>query len=454
MPETATLEKDKADDKPADMKDFQPLDNTLLDSLGLSDDQIAENEAKKEQEKQQEEAKDQEVVETPSEDIKSDDDDFTVPEKDNLGLDDPLEVKIDKDKEPEKEPKDTEDQDVIDKKDRNSSFRLQVAEATKRAKSATEQAERLNSENEELKAQRTVLEKSLEEARTKLSFKDPSQHPEVQALVKPWDDELNAKSQEIAINGGDGVKLKIHAEKWVRQLRDLGDPSSEGFDQRRDEFVAEISDAYPDDHKEIITMLSKGSSTLSEAESLMEKIRVNGSEYEATEALKAFDRLRKGYSDIEKSFFNPSDDLRESDPFHSRVILADIIAGDEAAKERSERVKKFVRQAVLPLPPVGNEELRGMDDESATNYLHERMVQKQGVENKLKDMMPEAIMSMMVLPSIWKLAMDASSENEEIRKANPKLTGDLEEDEESSKEKEETPEDIKDFEPGASKLKF
>lgn len=447
MPKTKEAPKKEAVEK-TDIKKFKPMQNMLLGEVDLSEEQIA---SKRESEKQEvEESKKAEA----KPDAKDNKEDFSIPLDDGKSpLDDDLlldaiagdEVKpVDDGKELTGEEK------IKVKKEENSGIRSQIEEANKKLKLAITNSEAAKIENESLKQKLRDMEQNLQRS---ITTKDPSQHPDVISLVKPWDDELNSFVQEISLSGGDGSKLKAMTPQLIQNFQQLGEVGSPGYEERKDELMSSIDESFPDDRREVIRILSKGANVMSEAANLMDRIRNNSSEMDKSESLEAYEKMAGDFSELEKHFFNPSDEMRQNDPYKQRVIHRGYIDTSEAAKVRSIQTKDHLRYVFLPLKPLEEGEIRGMSNEEAAQYQQDRMQNHRQAQLKVRDMATEAFFSHALLPQIQKRLDEALSELQDFRDSSPRLKDGTTEEGGEKREGEEIS-DIKDFDPGRPNLKF
>jgi len=416
---------EKTDDgKPADMKEFT-TSNSKMDELSMSPEQIQAREhadaaekirAEKEGEQKANDLLDKGDDEPKKKEAPKEEDDFDLP-KDDFGLESPLDMG--KKDEPEKKVEPKVDDSTPEKKEQNAAFRQQIQDANDRAKDSEAKLASALAEVEAYKTKLAEAGTQVKEFQDKLSFQDPSEHPEVQTLLAPWDRDLDALAQQISLNGGQGAKLKSEAKELIREFKALGDSESAGFEDRRDALISKIDESYPGDRKEIIAMMSKGASVFGEAENMMRDIKDNGGKYEQAEARKFYDIVYGDYREAEKHFFNPSQELRDADPANARVIMAEAAEKSETVKERIDEIKKMARYGLNPLPPVDETELRGMDDQAAANYLEQRRVQHNAVGKMIRETYAESRMALTLLPVfVGKLAKAEAIIND-MKKATP-----------------------------------
>ena len=411
------------DGKPADIKEFVPT-NKGMDDMNFTPAQIEAREhadaADKIRVENEAADKAKDLLDDgkpPVEPKKTDEDDFNLPPNDGFGLDDPLKMGKDEDPPAKVEPKKPEE--VGDKKEQNAAFRQQIESANDRAKESDGKLASALAQIEDYKTQITESQTKTKEIQDKLSFQDPSEHPKVQELLAPWDRDLDALSQQISLNGGQGAKLKVEAKELIQQFKGLGDQMSEGFEERRDALIGKIDENYPGDRKEIIAMMSKGASVFGEAENMMRDIRDNGGKFQAEEARSFYNTICDEYKDVEKHFFNPSQELRDSDPANARVIMADIAENNPAVKDRMDTIKKFSRFGLNPLPPVDDTELRGMDDEAAAKYLEDRRVQHNTIGRTIRETYAESRMALTLVPVLAEKISKYEKIIEDMKKATP-----------------------------------
>jgi len=428
-----------------DIKKFTPKRNDSLADIELSDAQIQEKNALKKSAEEGEALKKaaaENVQESaPQKPVDRHEEDFQTPDA-GFNLETPL--SLEDEILPSEKPAAREDEITV-KKEENSGIRSQIEEANKRAKTATQQVESIQLANENLQKELEQLKSGYNEAQKKLTFKDPSQHPDVKALVKPWDDELNALAKEMSLSGSDGARLKADASMLVQQFQKLGEVGSQGYDERKQDLMDYIDDSFPDDRREVIRILNRGAVVMDDAEGLMQSITENGSAYEQGQALEIYEAMSKDYTELEKGFFNPTEEMRTSSPYLPSVIHADYITSNDGIRDHSVQTKNFVRRAFLPLPPLSRNETRGMSDQEVAKYNQERTAKHRADQLKIRDMAAPAFMSHALLPIVQNQLDKALFQLKEIRDANPKpkAESDL-----GGGDKEEQVTNIKDFDPG------
>ena len=400
-----------------DIKTFTPKRNDSLADIELSDAQVEEKKSLKKAAEEGEILKKEAEEKSTAKPVDKHEDDFVTPDARSFNLDEPL--SLEDGILPSEKPSPRVD-DISAKKEENSGIRSQIEEANKRAKAATEHAESLKLANENLLKEVEQARSGLTEAHKKLTFQDPSKHPDVQKLVKPWDDDLNALAKEMSLSGSDGARLKADASMLVQQFQQLGESGSQGYDERKEELMDQIETAFPDDRREVIRILNRGASIMDNAEALMQSISQNGSEYEQGQALEIYEAMNKDYSELEKGFFNPTEEMKTSSPYLPVVIHSDYIQSDESLRERSLQTKNYIRRAFLPLPPLSRNETRGMSDQEVATYNQERTAKHRADQLKIRDMAAPAFFSHALLPLVQNQLDKALLQLKEIRDANPK----------------------------------
>lgn len=420
-PATKTIEAPKqGDEESNDIGDFAPEKNSLLDDVGMTEHQLSE---KMKSSKKPESEPEPVAGKKPKKDELSSEDDFVVPgDESDFDIDDPLDIDLGPDKraKPDEKPEEKPEERVIHKKGENLNLRDAVKEANERAQQATGLAERLRGERDALKAKLEDAQNGYNDIQNRLSFRNPVEHPDVRNIVAPWDRELNIMAEEMNLSGENGTQLKTMAPTLVRMMQSLGDPSSQGYSDRKEEIIEAIGDNFPEDKKDVIKLISKGARTLEEANAKIEELKSIGSDYETNQANENYNNISKAWDDLDKTFFKPSPDLIANDPMNPKVILHNLIDIDPQVKAKSEQIRKFVRYASLPLPPVDKREVSGMDDDAAANYLQSRTRHHSVAQQRFQQMATEALLSHACLPSIYKSLMDAKEENSNIKMTTPK----------------------------------
>lgn len=331
-----------------------------------------------------------------------------------------------------------------DKKQKSNNLRDSLVIANERVKAYEQDNDILQKKVEE-------LEEAQAQSRRANTQVDPSTHPDVRALITPWNDEMESMSKQMTLTGSDGAKLKQHAQQLVERYRDLGDPETEGFADRRDELINTIEENFPNDKKEVVGIIAKGAQTLSKVQGKIAEIQENGEVVRSEAEFEQFKEVKANYAAIEETFFNPSDDLKEAEPYSPKVVLARHIDSSPEVAQRADSVKTFLRKALLPLPPIKASDVEGMSPQEKSNYAQNRLKNDQAVKHQFHAMVGDAFLALGMISGMDETATKMRSENQDYRKATPRLGAGEAGDED---DREEGEIDVKDFNPGPSKLNF
>lgn len=279
---------------------------------------------------------------------------------------------------------------------------------------------RLQQQEETAKAE---AEKAQDLSR-QVGHQDPVSHPDVVAITQPWQEELQTFSRDLSLDGGDGNRLMEVAAPLVKQYANLGQPGSDGFEQRRDEFNSAIDNNFgQDQRRDIIALVRKGHEAMHRAEQKIQEISENADAYYYTQTKDRYDGILSEFREIEKGYFSPSPELKETDPYHPTVILSQMSDQSEALKGRLGQITKFLRDALLPLPPLNPKELESMDSEAAGRFMQKQATDHAAKVAKLQRMAGPAMGSMVVVSTLWKQNQELRGQLELLRGEKPVPSG-------------------------------
>lgn len=446
---------------PADIKEFKVQKNSGLKSALLSEPELA---AKKEadatkaaEDATAKAAADAAVIKAANEDppVKKDGDHTLPNDDDPFEMDDPMVTAIpeetDGDPPPVSPPVKDGDDDLKKKKEGNSGLRDEVRAANSRI---DEQKGRFEGEITGLNDEITDLKRQLHESSNRLAYRNPDEHPDVQAITGPWDEDLNTTAKEMTLTGSDGERLKSLIPELVRNFNSL-DESASDYNDRKDQIIDMVAENFPDDRKDVIKLISRGSDALTKANAKINEVRQNGRDFEVGQANANHEEIMTQFNALEKTHFNPSDELRQADPLNPKVLLRDLIDSDDRIKQKSEKIKNFVRFAMTPLALPKEAELQGMDEDQANHLMQRRTGEHLAAKRRLGKMMVEALMSHAMFPV---LSRDLAHANEALSgfKSNRPAPGSNDDDDrEMSKDTPPTGDgDIKKFKPERANLRF
>lgn len=239
---------------------------------------------------------------------------------------------------------------------------------------------------------------------------NPMAHPDVRKLTEPW----NAKVPQLATQLRESG-LKTHQlDKWlgdrVHQYLNAGDPESDEFVEKmeslRDEvdsFTSNIrrdSDRHSAQEK-LMTMIRDGASVGRQVRTAVQEMQANAPLFHYREQLAVYENESKEYENIERDFFNPSEDIRMNDPLNQKVILRAMIEGSEEVKKAAENAKLFSKMASLPARPINPAELEQIEPEKRQEVILRHLGRYNEVKKRAVKLIPEALVAYAVLPALW-----------------------------------------------------
>lgn len=430
--------KDKAK---KDMEGFKPS-NDALDDFMMGDFELqakrkaAENETEKEPDKEQQESESEEnkLYESVDDDAESIDD-ITKPVE--------PEVMDEVEKGDDKEV-------ILDKKKENSGIRAQLEKANKRAEDTAFEVKRIEAEKAELEKKVLEYEARIADAEDASTRKDVSRHPEIRSMVDAWDRELSSLAQEISLSGGKGEKLRAEASELIQEYARLGSPSSEGYEERRQSFADRIDEDYHEDKRDVIGIIRRGSEALAGIHWKMEDLRKNADTYQYKFEHDQYERSVESYKGVEKFFFDPGEEMAESNPLHYRVLFSDLIKGNEKMAEAAKTAKSFARFALNPLPPINPAELASMDEGTARSYVDNHRRKHDVAMANVRKTYAEGLFALRVVPVMAKQLAEMKDRLAMVKEATPSpKVGDIVRDFANGEGK-----TIKDFKPVEPELDF
>lgn len=285
-----------------------------------------------------------------------------------------------------------------------------------------ERDEKIANFEKRLSAQEAQLmdtENRFEQSTRQLARKNPLEHSEVTAITGPWDAELRTAAKDLTLSGGQGNQLLARAPDLISAYRNIGEEGSVGFEDRRQAFNQELDEIGGDNRGEIFSLIRRGAHVASQAEEKVADIQSHADAYAYRETAAQYEQAVNLYDQIEAGYFAPSQDLKESDPLNSRVIIAEMIKSSESAQEGAGKTKQFLRKAFLPLSPVDPAELASMLPEQQEQYLKKRSLDQAQAMDTLQRYAGDALMALRLLPGIFKSNQDMRAELEALRRERP-----------------------------------
>ena len=255
----------------------------------------------------------------------------------------------------------------------NSEIRNQLIAANERAKSALEEKTAMETRLAELEEERNKLQKEYTSQKEAIGATNVAYHPEVRALSQPWDDRMRVLADAMDTTGGNGDYLRGSAHELISEWSKVGESGSDGFNDRRAAFVDRLRENFGDDAREVGRLIAEGVPVVKAVQAKMKEISENSTEYQYKSERKSYDDIARQYDDIEAEAFAVSPELRESDPFHPKVIIDEFMKDSEELKERKKLVEKFQRKLHVGLAPVSPKELESMSDKDRAEFLERRI---------------------------------------------------------------------------------
>lgn len=453
-PKDPANEPEKGGDKPA-ILDFQPAANSLFDTENLPPEKSEQDDEPKPEPKKKQAAKKGE--EKPDDEPRPDRDKMFEIDGDDDEPDDEKEkdseLEDEPDDEPEKDESELTDEEKKDRKAKNSRLRNELKKANENAKAAESRASEAESRAEDLESKLKASEARATDLEKRVTYRDPSTHPEVQKIYHDFNARL-AERTEIMNFGSDdamGDRLGNEIQSLVTQYQRLGDKSSEGYAQRFDALKDHLSENYSGSEKDVFELVKQGASALESVQSKVKEISENGAQFSYQESKGQYDMVRERYLNLTKGAFEPSQELRETDPLHPSVIIRDLLdaeaedGGSELA-DALRKINRFAERAMVPLAPLSPDDVAKIPEGERQAKMNERLVEWTKTVDQAQQVLPVALMSYRLLPKLAEENMRLRQALEEKRGAKPKLgSDDLEH--EHEEEEDDAPGDIKKFEP-------
>lgn len=243
------------------------------------------------------------------------------------------------------------------------------------------------------------------------SMGNPMAHPSVRSLTEPWNNRIPQVAIELQEAGMNAKDLDRWLGDRVTQYVKAGEPGTDEFAASmaslRDEvdnFLAPIrreSDKVSAQAK-IMGMIRDGAAIGRQVQAQVQEIVNNAPTFRHKEQLAVYEAEARGYEQIERDAFNPTEDLRHADPYNAKVILRAMIDGSEEVRNAAEIHKKFWRMASLPPKPLPLEEVQRMSPEQANAAQMRILEQHNNIIKYARQVGPEAMLALAVLPAMWK----------------------------------------------------
>jgi len=277
-------------------------------------------------------------------------------------------------------------------------------EATKAERDAlkTEKAE-IEAAKLQLEQEREQLKSQLGEATKHLTYRDPSQHPDVKALLDPVNRELADLPRTALMTSKQANALATQAPALINEFRQIGAPGTEGYDERREGFLTKVHDSFGENGDRVSSLIAKAATVMEQAERKMAEIKELGGVNGYQEAKQRYDQTQAVYTtQMEANYFQVSPEFAEANPFNSKVVIANLVNGNPKMKEAADRIKQLLRKAAIPPPPINPRELESMPPEERDAMLKGRMSEHQKLIRHFSSQAAEAQLALSVVGPLFK----------------------------------------------------
>ena len=277
-------------------------------------------------------------------------------------------------------------------------------EATKSERDAlkAEKAE-IEAAKLQLEQEREQLKSQLGEATKHLTYRDPSQHPDVKALLDPVNRELADLPRTALMTSKQANALTTQAPALINEFRQIGAPGTEGYDERREGFLTKVHDSFGENGDRVSSLIAKAATVMEQAERKMAEIKELGGVNGYQEAKQRYDQTQAVYTtQMEANYFQVSPEFAEANPFNSKVVIANLVNGNPKMKEAADRIKQLLRKAAIPPPPINPRELESMPPEERDAMLKGRMSEHQKLIRHFSSQAAEAQLALSVVGPLFK----------------------------------------------------
>ena len=102
----------------------------------------------------------------------------------------------------------------------------------------------------------TALEAELNQIRSQAAVSNPYEHPEVTAITDPFLNHAEEMANTVSMLGYNGELLsKSRIHELVNLSTQVGAPGSDGFEERRTQFIDTVVDNFGEDNKTTVLAL-------------------------------------------------------------------------------------------------------------------------------------------------------------------------------------------------------
>lgn len=250
-------------------------------------------------------------------------------------------------------------------------------------------------------------EQELNELRSTQFVGDPSKHPSIREIADPW----NNSAREFAddIEGATGVDSSSLVESITKGASLLASAQDE---EALKKSLAEVRSGLLEKVGEggilqAMRLVRSGAEKVREIQGLVAQIRDDLPRFQFEQASKTYQEAKRRYEEVERNLFNPPEDIIQSDPLNQSVVLKAMISGSQEVAAAAERVKAFVKYAVLPPAPIAPDQLDGKTPEERSKMIADHLERHRAANASIQKLLAEALLARQLLPALWKRADDA-----------------------------------------------
>lgn len=247
--------------------------------------------------------------------------------------------------------------------------------------------------NRQHQAELEQLKAQLEQAQAKLSVGDPWQHPSIREIVDPVNQEIQNLPNRLKMSKAEQKNYTPgNISQLTAEFRGIGDPSSDGYDERRQDFQYKISEMFPESGTAIRDVIARSADALERAESKLAEVQRNGTLQSFEEVKRAHEANIARYKEqVENAAFQVSQEMLEAQPWHTKSVIARIVASSESAQATAEKIKEVLRKAAIPPAPISPEELNSLPPDKRDALIQKRQEEHQGYLVQMMKMQPEML---------------------------------------------------------------
>jgi len=283
-------------------------------------------------------------------------------------------------------------------------------ELRKAYETAKTERDTLRAEKAEIEAAKIALEQEREqlrgqlgEATKHLTYRDPSTHPDVVAMHKSIDAEIRDLPRTALMSSKQATALATQAPTLINEFRRIGEPSTEGYDERRESFLTKVHDNFGDNGERVSAVIAKAAQTMEQVERKMAEIKEMGGVNGYQEAKARHDHIQADFATrFEANFFQVSPEFAEANPYNSKVVLANLVKSNPKMKAAADEIKKLIRKASIPPPPINPKELDSMPPAERDQMLRGRMQEHQKIIQHFASQSAEAQLALSVVGPLFK----------------------------------------------------